>query len=104
MTYQELIDKVASGGVDLDAVEAGLVHGILRRLAIQLRVLLDLGHGELMRDVRGALKRDGRRRNELKGRVFRLKLRERSAASQSPELKEDERALRVHGVRDLEQS
>ena len=88
--------------MDLDAVKASLVDGILRRLAIEACVLLDLGDSEFVRDVRCPFERDGRRRDKVKGRVFRLKLRERSAASQSPQLEEDVRALRMHGIRDLE--
>ena len=84
MTYQELIDKVASGGVDLDAVKAGLVYSVLRRLAVQSCILLDFSHSKLVRNVGGALERDGRWRDKLEGRVLRLKLGERSAAAQSP--------------------
>ena len=70
--------------MDFYAVEAGLMNRVLRRLPVQLSVLLDLGDSEFVRDVRGALKRDGRRRDKLEGRVLRLKLGERSAAAQSP--------------------
>ena len=62
--------------MDFYAVEAGLVNGILRRLPVQACVILDLGDSKLVRNVGGALERDGRWRDELEGGVFRLQLGE----------------------------
>ena len=98
---EELVWEVSVGGVELDAVESGLVDGSVSGSGVPLDVGLDLFDRQRTRDRVGRGHGDSGRGDQFEIGVFGLERFNFRAATESPKLEENIRAVGVDCVYNL---